>query len=490
MSSPNEVQKKVFSGSILMIASRLIVKSIGLVSSILLARLLLPEDFGVIAIAMAFYAFIELFGAFGFGTVLIQKKDASLDDYNTAWTFKVIYGWLAAALMFIIAPYAADFYQDPRLTEVVRLIGLLAILSGFNNIGVVDFQKQLDFKNELLLQVQPKILSFCATITLAFTLQSYWALVLGMLINEALNLLFSYRMSRFRPRFSLRSANMLFNFSKWLMLNNLIDFVNRKIPVVLTGQMLDSKAVGLFTVGEEIALLPTAELAAPVNRATYPVYAKCKDSIADLRRAFLKTMNLSTSISLPAASGIAVLAPLLVPTVLGPNWVEMTAMMQWLAIAGFVLNLSTNVGYVFMATGSPRYLVFINSMRAMIFIPAFCVLVPVYGLAGIGYALLLAAIVLLLVTQVAITRLLVLGRFDMVKTIGRAVLASVLMCFVVHSFLQLDIGFAKILQLLLAVALGVISYGICLLGLWRCVGTPDGFEKDVLQAVGNKLRRS
>lgn len=251
--------------------------------------------------------------------------------------------------------------------------------------------------------------------------------------------------------------------------------------------MLDSKAVGLFTVGEEIALLPTAELAAPVNRATYPVYAKCKDSIADLRRAFLKTMNLSTSISLPAASGIAVLAPLLVPTVLGPNWVEMTAMMQWLAIAGFVLNMSTNVGYVFMATGSPRYLVFINSIRALVFIPAFCMLVPSYGLSGIGYALLLAAIVLFVVTQVAISRLLLLGLLDMPKTVGRAVLASAMMCYVVHSFLQLDTGLADVLQMLLAVLLGVVSYCTGLLVLWHCAGAPEGFEKDVIQAIRTKL---
>ena len=163
LSNNSAIQNKVFTGSILMMISRFLVKSIGLVSSIILARLLVPEDFGIVAIAMAVYAFIELFGAFGFGTVLIQKQNASIADYNTAWTFKLLFGFLAAAFLLLIAPLIAAYYNEPQLTDVVRTIALMAVLSGFNNIGVIDFQKNLDFKSELKLQVQPKLLSFAIT---------------------------------------------------------------------------------------------------------------------------------------------------------------------------------------------------------------------------------------------------------------------------------------------------------------------------------------
>lgn len=483
LSQHKAIHNKVFTGSILMMISRLLVKSIGLVSSVILARLLIPEDFGIVAIAMAVYAFVELFGAFGFGTVLIQKQQASADDYHTAWTFKLLFGVFAASLLFVLAPLLASYYQEPRLTDVIRTIGLMAILSGCNNIGVIDFQKQLDFRRELKLQVLPKLLSFCCTMVLAFNLRSYWALVYGMLINEALNLLFSYRMSAFRPRFSLASAADLFSFSKWLLLNNLIDYVNRKIPVLLTGQLLDSKSVGLFTVGEEIALLPTAEIAAPVNRATYPVYARLKDMQDELRKAYLNTLNLSTSVSLPAAAGIAVLAPLLVPTVLGPNWAPMAAMMQWLAIAGFIINLSSNVAYVFMATGSPRYLVFTNTLRALVFVPALLVLIPLYGLTGIGYALLLTALVLLVVTHLSVSRLLALTTMMVLRSIARALLASLLMCVVVWGLLQLAASLPALGLLLLAVLVGVGSYGLILLLLWWLSAMPDGFEKVVLHRL-------
>lgn len=466
-----------------MMISRLLVKSIGIISSVILARLLIPEDFGIVAIAMAVYAFVELFGAFGFGTVLIQKQHASADDYHTAWTFKLIFGIFSACLLFALAPLLAGHYEEPRLTEVIHAISLMAILSGCSNIGVIDFQKKLEFRRELKLQVLPKLISFCFTMALAFTLRSYWALVFGMLINEALNVLFSYRMSTFRPRLSLASSVELFSFSKWLLLNNLIDYVNRKIPVLLTGQLLDSKSVGLFTVGEEIALLPTAEIAAPVNRATYPVYARFKDMQDELRKAYLNTLNLSTSVSLPAAAGIAVLAPLLVPTVLGPNWVEMVNMMQILAIAGCVLNLSTNVGYVFMATGSPRYLVFINGMRALVFIPSFFMLVSLYGLTGIGYALLLASLVLFTVTQFAINRLLLLRFSDTLRATGRSVISSIVMVAVVYSFLQTVTDIPDLMKMFIAIVLGVVAYSVGLFSIWYLAGKPDGFESYLIQTI-------
>ena len=466
-----------------MMTSRLLVKSIGLISSIILARLLVPEDFGIVAIAMAIYAFIELFGAFGFGTVLIQKQNASIDDYNTAWTFKLLFGFFAALFLVLIAPFIASYYGEQRLTDVVRSIALMSILSGCNNIGVIDFQKNLDFKSELKLQVQPKILSFVCTMALAFSLQNYWALVFGMLINELLNLIFSYYMSSFRPRFSLASARDLFGFSKWMMLNNLIDYVNRKVPILLTGQMLDSKSVGLFSVGEEIALLPTAEIAAPVNRATFPVYAKLKDDIPELRKAYLNTINLSTSISLPAAAGIAILGPLLVSTVLGEVWAPMAAMMQWIAIAGFIMNLSSNVAYVFMATGIPRYMVFTNFLRAVVFVPLLLVLIPEYGLTGIGYAFFITSLVLLIVTQVSVSRLIGLSVGAVLRSTLRPLLASFTMCLAVGIYLQYCGGLSDLILLLTSVLFGVVVYVLSLVLLWHLNGRPESIEKVVLQRL-------
>lgn len=463
-----------------MLISRMVVKSIGLVSSIILARLLLPEDFGIVAIAMAIYAFIDLFGAFGFGTVLIQKQNATVTDYNTAWTFKLLFGLCAAALLMLLAPWVAAYYQDPRLTAVIYTISLMAVLSGCTNIGVIDFQKNLDFRKELKLQVIPKLLSFSCTMVLVVVLGNYWALVFGMLVNEALNVIFSFYMNAFRPRFSLASARELFGFSKWLMLNNAIDYINKKVPILLTGQLLDSKAVGLFSVGEEIALLPTSEIAAPINRATYPVYAKLKDDKAELRKAYLNTINLSASISLPAAAGIAFLAPLLVPTVLGPIWVPMTEMMQWLALAGFVISLSSNVGYVFMATGSPRYLVFTNVLRAAIFIPALYFFIRLYGLTGIGYALLLAASILMVVTHISIARLVALDAFAVLKVTLRAIAASTLMCLALFGFQLLAGNWPDLLLLLSSVVLGAVVYGSLLLLFWRLAGCPDSLEKMIV----------
>lgn len=489
LSQHKAIHNKIFTGSILMMISRLLVKSIGLVSSIILARLLIPEDFGIVAIAMAVYAFVELFGAFGFGTVLIQKQQATADDYNTAWTFKLLFGGFSAMLLFVMAPLIASNSQEPLLTDVIRTIGLMAILSGCNNIGVIDFQKQLDFRRDLKLQVLPKLLSFFCTMILAFNLRSYWALVYGMLINEALNLIFSYRMSTFRPRFSLASAADLLSFSKWLLINNLIDYVNRRVPVLITGQLLDSKSVGLFTVGEEIASLPTAEIAAPVNRATYPVYSKLKDNINELTTAYLNTVNFSTLISLPSAAGIAVIAPVLVPVVLGNQWTSMIEMMQLLALSGFLLGISSNVGYVFLALGQPRYLVSVNLIKAVIFISSLIIFVPVYGVTGIGLAAVPTSLVLLIYTQYSLIKKLKIRFSLIVKACYRPLICSAVMMLTVEIFLTLQYFELSVLYLLISVFIGFISYAIAIIALWFFAGKPDGIEAAIANKYLNFLNK-
>ncbi len=187
------IGSRVANGALWMLALKAATKMIGLISTILLARLLTPEDFGLIAIIMAFFALIEVFGNFSFDTVLIQKKDADRAHYDTAWTFNFIFGLSACSFVFVGSDWIAEFYGDSRLDRIAVALGFLFLISGAQNIGVVQFRKELAFNLEFKFQLIPKILSFFVTIALAFWLRSYWALIWGALVWRFLVVAFSYK---------------------------------------------------------------------------------------------------------------------------------------------------------------------------------------------------------------------------------------------------------------------------------------------------------
>lgn len=476
-------QNKVYSGSVFMLITRLSIKSLGIVSTIFLARLLTPEDFGLVAITVAIFAFIELFGALALGTALIQQKNNSTDDYNSAWTFNVLFGFAAAICLALIAPLVASFYQDPRLQNVLYVLAFVSILSGLHNIGVIDFRRNLNFRKELQLQLVPKLISFVITLSLAFILRNYWALVLGVLCNQLVVTTYSFIMHPFRPGFCFKSFNKLFKFSRWILLNNIVHFINDKVSQLIVGKALSPAALGFFSLSKEIGQLPTSHIAVPINIATFPVYSRFQDNPVELRKAYLNTVALTASLTIPSSIGIALVAPLLVGVLLGEQWLNMVPLLQLLALANMFFSITSNNSYIYLASGKPHISFFINFSRLAVFFALFIPLLEANGLIGIGQARLGSTLLMVLIVQAAVTRFLKLPVIDLLKAFVRPGLAGLAMAvavWAVQSFVSLAI---PALQLLLEVLTGVLSYSLITLMIWRLQGYPEGFEHNIFSRL-------
>ncbi|WP_213999922.1 lipopolysaccharide biosynthesis protein [Arsukibacterium sp.] len=479
----NKTQNKVYSGSVFMLITRLSIKSIGLISTIFLARLLTPEDFGVVAITVAIYAFIELFGALALGTALIQQKTNNLDDYNSAWTFNVLFGVVAAISLTLVAPLVAEFYSDERLRHVLYVMAFVSIVSGIHNIGVVNFRRNLNFRKELQLQLVPKLISFVVTLTLAFILRNYWALVLGVLCNQLVTTVYSFMMHPFRPRICFSSFNKLFKFSRWLLLNNIVHFINDKVSQLVVGKVLSPAALGFLSLSKEIGQLPTSHMAVPINIATFPVYSRFQDNPIELRKAYLNTAALTASLTIPASIGIALIAPLLVSVLLGEQWLNMVPLLQLLALANMFFSITSNNSYIYLAAGKPHISFLINFSRLAVFFALFIPLLEYNGLIGIGQARLGATLLMVLIVQAAVIRFLKLPVRDLLKAFIRPALAGLIMALVVwgvQSSISLTV---PLLQLLLETLTGVISYSLITLAIWHLQGYPEGFEHNIFSRL-------
>ncbi|MGI9508206.1 MAG: oligosaccharide flippase family protein, partial [Geminicoccaceae bacterium] len=287
------IGKGMARGAAWMVLMRLVVRGASLINMMILARLLVPEDFGLIAMAAIFVGALEIFSEFSFDVALIKKQSAGRADYDTAWTLSIIRGVAVAVILIAIAQPASALFEEPRLAPVVAALSLSPLLLGFQNIGVVDFRKTLDFKKDFVFMAGAKVVAVVVSIGLAIIWRNYWALVGGMVAGKVWRLGASYAMHPYRPRLSLASWRELFAFTKWLLLHNILMFFRNRADRLVIGKMLGAATLGVYTLAYDLANLATTELMAPIRRALLPGYAKLAGQSERLRAAFVDVFGLT-----------------------------------------------------------------------------------------------------------------------------------------------------------------------------------------------------
>lgn len=483
-----DVRGKMTRGAAWMVLFKFIDRGIGLVSTLILARLLSPDNFGVIAMAMSFIALLELIGAFGFDAAIIQRPNATDAHYNTAWTFNVILGATIAVLMIVFSGPVSVYYKEPALAWVIRALALGSLLQGFSNIGTVAFRKELNFQKEFVFLLSKRLITFPVTIGLAFALRNYWALVIGVVSGRALELFISYRIHPYRPRLALSAAGDLLQFSKWLLLLNILGFIKERAHDFIVGRMIGARGLGLFNVTYELASLPGTELVAPINRAVFPAYAKIAADQDALRREYLSVMALILLLAVPAVAGTAAIAKLAVPLLLGDQWLDAVPLLQLLAFFGITQVMQSNAYALCLASGRGKVFTWIHAGYVAVLIPLLIVCIRWRGLEGAAIGYLVTALVMLPITFTIVMRILRIRIGLFLANVWRPLVSAACMFAVVVTAIRNVPSTAPIATILPAlvgaVALGAATYVGTVALLWRLARSPEGAEA----AVWGKVR--
>jgi O-antigen/teichoic acid export membrane protein len=228
--------KRMARGAAWMVALKLSERAFGLVSTVVLARVLIPEDFGLVAMATAVLAIVELLQALGFDITLIRTPDARREHYDTAWTLNLMLAATCALLLVLSAHHAARFYHDPRVEPVIWALAAGVLASGFENIGIVALRKELEFQREFWFRLTKKVITIIVTLSCALALRSYWALVIGMICSRIFGVGLSYVFHPYRPRLSLAEARSFVGFSKWLLLGSVLGVLRTRGAHLLVGR--------------------------------------------------------------------------------------------------------------------------------------------------------------------------------------------------------------------------------------------------------------
>ena len=468
------------SGAVWMILFKLIERSLGLISTLILVRLLDPKDFGIVAMAMSFIVMAELLTNFGFDTALIQNQRAEPHLYHTAWTCNVLFGLGIFLLMIGAALPAAKFYAEPALVWVLVFLALGPFIQGCENIGVVAFRKELRFRSEFAFQISRKLIGFAVTVPLAFWLKSYWALVAGMLASKLAGTAISYFVHPFRPRFSFVGAGGLFSFSKWILLLNGLGFLKGRLTDFFIGRLHGSTSLGLYNVAYEIANLPTSELGAPINRALLPGFSRIGTDLSSMRRAYANAIGMLAMIALPAAAGIFAVAQFIVPVVLGTKWLAAVPLIQILGIFGAIELFHSSMHTFLFASGHPGAAARAQAVFVLVLAMLLAALVGQYALTGAALAVVGASIIATFAYLFAVYRHNGIGPVVFMRAISRPLLAALAMAGTLGVALpsyKSEMPASEVVWLLVVgIVSGAIVYGFTLVSLWLIAGRPAGAE--------------
>ena len=476
-----------------MIGLKLIERSIGLVSTVILARLLMPADFGLVAMAMAVFAILELAGQFGFDHALIRDQNASRAHYDTAWTLTACHGMLSGLVLAASAHGIADFFKDPRLVMIIYALAVIAVIQGFENIGIMLFRKEMRFGMDFRFQLAKKLIAFAFTVALALTFKSYWALVGGILASRGAGAVLSYVVHPYRPRFCLSEARELFRFSKWILLNGLVGYLSARGPDYLIGRFANATSLGLFRVSSELSNLPTTELMYPIARAAYPGYAKVAADRTALKNMFLTVQGAVIIMALPAGVGIVMLADPFVRLLLGPNWLNAVPLIQVLGVYGALRVFQTTNNSVFNVLGKPYWNTMLAVLETLVVLPLLGWLVySGYGLEIAVWSYLAASVVVLPFAVALISRQLQLTFRERLRITWRPTLAAALM----GAMLALAVrqlgppidAWSALKTLSMLVPAGILVYFGSVFALWWVAGKPSGTERRFLSLAADTIR--
>ena len=308
---------------------------------IVLARILFPEQFGLIAMLTIFIAVAQSFLDSGFGAALIQKRDVTQIDTCSIFYFNIMVGVVAAGVLCLIAPLIATFYNQPILTPLTRALSLVIVINSFGLIQTSILSKNIDFKAQTKVSLIAGIISGIMGIILAIMGFGVWSLVVQQITSTFFRTLLLWFFSDWRPTliFSFRSLREMFGFGSRLLASGLLNQIFDNIYLLVIGKLFSARDLGFFTRALNFQELPSSTLSRMVDRVTFPVFSSIHDDPARLKRGLKKALTTLVLVNFPMMIGLAVIARPLVLMLLTEKWAESIPYLQLLCFVGLLFPL-------------------------------------------------------------------------------------------------------------------------------------------------------
>lgn len=424
---------------------------------IIMARLLTPKDYGLIGMLAIFLAVAQSLIDSGFSQALIRKQDRTDVDNSTVFYFNIVVSSALYLILFIAAPFVADFYNQPELTSVMRVVCLGVILNSLAVVQRALLTVRIDFKTQAKASLSAAVISGCIGIVLAYCGFGVWSLVVQQLLNLSVNTLLLWIFSKWRPIavFSWKSFHELFAFGSKLLASGLLDTLYRNIYPIVIGKLFSASSLGHYTRAHQFSEFPSSNVTGIIQRVTYPILCGIQDETERLETVYRKFLKLSAFIIFPLMIGLSAVACPFIDIALGTQWGFCGQLLQiicfammWYPIHAINLNL-------LQVKGRSDLFLRLEIIKKILGITVLCITAP-FGLVVMCYGQIFNSIVALVINTYYTGKLINVGFIRQMKDLLPTILLSLTMfgaILLVNGFIE-----ANIYRLIIGVLVGVIVY--------------------------------
>lgn len=442
---------------------RFSVQGIQFVLSIVIARLVAPSEYGLIAMLGIFLAIAQAFIDSGFSTALVQKKDRTEIDYSTVFYFNLVIAIIVYGALFLVSPYIATFYKEPKLELVTKWVGLNLIISGLSIVQRAKLTIKLDFKTQAKASLIAVLLSGVIGVILAYKGFGVWALVIQALLNNLLDTLLLWIYAKWRPLliFSWRSFRILFSFGSKLLLSVLLHTIYLNLYSLVIGRRYSSADVGYYNRASSFAQFPSVNLSLIVTRAIYPVLCKMQDDEKELMKSFVQAIRISCILIFPLMVGLAVLAKPFILLFLTEKWIMAVEPLIILCLAYMWFPIMYLNNQILNVKGRSDYYLKAEIIKKIVAIIILVTTMPL-GINILCWGILIYNVIDMFIIIMFSRRIINVGFYIQIKTVFPVFAMAACMGGIV--LITTFFFHSNVLKLLIGVTVGVLAYlilGLC-----------------------------
>lgn len=449
--------KTVLSNLIWRFAERIGAQLVGFIVSIVLARLLEPDAYGTIALITVFTTILQVFVDSGLGNALIQKKDADNLDFSTVFFTNIVFCCVLYTILFVSAPYIADFYRNSNISAYTRVLGLTLVISGVKNVQQAYVSRHMMFRRFFFSTLGGTIAAGCVGVIMAYTGFGVWALVAQQLINLSIDTLILWFTVKWRPDFvfSFERLKSLFNYGWKLLASNLISNIYENLRQLLIGKIYTSADLAQFNRGKQFPNLLAQNVNTSIDSVLFPTMAKVQDSKVRVKEMTRRSMKISTYVMAPLMMGLVATGTSLVGLILTDKWLPSVFFMRIFCITFIFYPLHTANLNALKAVGRSDLYLKLEIEKKIVGLIALFTTVFI-SVEAMAWSLLLSSFASQIINAAPNKKILHYGYLEQIKDILPPILLSLIMAILIYPIQYL--GLSYLLTLLIQVPAGAIIY--------------------------------
>jgi len=396
------------------------------VATLILARLLEPADFGLLALALLAISYLEIFNNFGFSESIIYYQEEEMD--HIAFGINMLIGFVMMVITILLSPLIADFFNEPRLVLILHVLSSSFILSSIGSVHQAKLKKDLRFKLLFFPIAARAIIKGIISIGLALSGFGVWSLVLGQVAGVAAGTVFLWITTRWipKPAFNWKKARALMNYSWQMTFVTLFGVFQKDVDYIMLGRLSTATQLGYYSIGYRLVEMLIVRFNHTVAQAIFPAFAKIQNDMDRLRAGFLKTLEYTASYTIPASLGLFIIAQDFVIVFYTERWLPAVAVVQIIALQALITSLTYNMGDVYKAVGKPSILNQIALVRIVISVPLFYFAAS-RSIYLVALVQLLMAILFMVLNLIIANRIIRISPGHLVKALLPALLSSTVM---------------------------------------------------------------